>query len=520
VHLSARSVVIGVAGGFVAALAGTIWTLTRLSPGSARMLLSGDTGSETGQAAAIRAPRRPLWIAAGLFVAALVSIGAALTGALNQAAAFFGAGGLLLVAALFVCHFFYHREPRGVLAGRGIGPIARLGVRSASFRPGRSVLSIGVIASATFILIAVDAFRREHVSETDARSGVGGYSLIVESLLPIVHDLASEDGRNELAVSGLQGTTVAAFRLRPGDDASCLNLYAPQSPRILGARPDFVAAGRFAFQTSAAATDEDRSNPWRLLERPLEGGVIPVIGDANSMTYVLHREVGEELVLTVGDRPVRLRFVAALRDSVFQSELVMSEANFRALFPEREGYQVWLVDLGGPGGPDGTPAAGRLADVSRELENALADYGADVTTASAKLAGFHRVENAYLSTFQTLGGLGLVIGTIGLAAVLLRNAFERRRELALLGAVGFRRHHVVAMLVAESLTWLAGGLAAGALSAGVAIAPALLERGGRVPLSTSGALLVAAVLVAGLISTAVAARLATRAPLLSALRSE
>ena len=51
-----------------------------------------------------------------------------------------------------------------------------------------------------------------------------------------------------------------------------------------------------------------------------------------------------------------------------------------------------------------------------------------------RIAAFHRVENTYLSTFQSLGALGLLLGTAGLAAVLLRNVLERRRELALLRA--------------------------------------------------------------------------------------
>jgi hypothetical protein len=36
--------------------------------------------------------------------------------------------------------------------------------------------------------------------------------------------------------------------------------------------------------------------------------------------------------------------VAALADSLSQSELLMAEANLRALFPDQAGYQVLLVD--------------------------------------------------------------------------------------------------------------------------------------------------------------------------------
>ena len=125
--------------------------------------------------------------------------------------------------------------------------------------------------------------------------------------------------------------TVEPFRVRPGDDASCLNLYEPTNPRILGASRRFVDSGRFAFQSSLASTDVERMNPWQLLNREISDGngpIVPVIADANSITYVLHKKVGDDVVLDRGGHPARLRLVAALEDSIFQSELVMSDANF------------------------------------------------------------------------------------------------------------------------------------------------------------------------------------------------
>src|SRR5204862_3591000 len=243
-----------------------------------------------------------------------------------------------------------------------------------------------------------------------------------------------------------------------------------------------------------AADDAERANPWRLLDRDPGDGVVPVIADANSMTYVLHKALGDELTIDVSGRPVRLRVVAALDDSLLQSELVMSESNFLKLFPEQEGFQVLLVDA---------PAdrAGAIADA---IEAGAADLGADAMPAAQRLEEFHAVENTYLSTFKTLGGLGLLVGTVGLAAVLLRNVLERRRELALLGATGYRRGHIFAIIVAENALLLAWGLAAGAVSAVVAIAPAVVERGGRLPATANAVLLLIAVFAAGLVSSAVA----------------
>jgi ABC-type antimicrobial peptide transport system permease subunit len=247
-----------------------------------------------------------------------------------------------------------------------------------------------------------------------------------------------------------------------------------------------------------------------LLTHEEADGAIPVIADANSMTYVLHKQIGEDIVIRRGGRDIRLRLVGALRDSIFQGELLMSQANFTRLFPEQQGYRVMLVDA---------PIAQAPALAAR-IEDAMVDLGADATSTTERLAQFHRVENTYLSTFQALGGLGLILGTIGLATVLLRNVLERRRELALLGALGFRSGHVLTMVVAENVFLLGCGLLAGAICAGLAIAPAIAERGGRLPITSGGALLLFAVFVTGLLSSIVALNAATRAPRLSTLRSE
>jgi hypothetical protein len=371
---------------------------------------------------------------------------------------------------------------------------------------------MAVIAAATFILISVDAFRRgDAVTDAGPRSGVGGYSVFVETLLPVVGDVNGRAARDAMNLFDLDpAVTFEPFRLLPGDDASCLNLYEPRNPRILAPTDAFLAKGRFAFQSALATTDAERANPWLLLNRSETDGAVPVIGDANSMTYVLHKTLGEDLVIRRGGRDIRLRIVAALRDSIFQGELLMSHGNFTTLFPDQQGYRVMLVDA---------PAAQAPA-IAAQIEDAMADFGADATSTQERLAQFHRVENTYLSTFQALGGLGLILGTIGLATVLLRNVLERRRELALLGAVGFRRQHVLTMVVAENVLLVGCGLLAGAICAGLAIAPAVVERGGRFPITSSGALLLFGVFITGLLSSIVAMNAATRAPLLSSLRSE
>ena len=213
--------------------------------------------------------------------------------------------------------------------------------------------------------------------------------------------------------------------------------------------------------------------------------------------------------MALGDSGVRVRFVAALRPGLLQSELVTSERHFQRAFPREEGYRFFLLEV-----PEGQEAAATEA-----LESHLADFGFDVTAAADRLRAFHRVENTYIATFQTLGALGLLLGTVGLAAVLLRNAFERRRELALLQAVGYGRGPLRRLVLAENALLLGLGLLAGLVPALVASAPALRERAGGAPIVTVAALAFALILVGGLVSAAAVAAI-RRLPLLASLRSE
>jgi hypothetical protein len=300
------------------------------------------------------------------------------------------------------------------------------------------------------------------------------------------------------------------FRVRPGDDASCLNLYAPQEPRILGAPHSFLARARFSFQDSLASTPLQQQNPWLLLESEARDGTIPAIGDANTIEYILHLAVGRDLsVRRSNGAPVRLRLVAALRDSIFQGELLISEASFLRAFPEQEGFRFFLIDV---------PPV-QSASMVQPLEERLSDWGFSVESSREWLAAYHQVENTYLSTFQSLGALGLILGTVGLAAVLLRNVLERRRELALLRAVGYRRRILSGIIVAENLVLLIWGLACGTICSSLAILPALHARGVTFPAAMVGLILVA-VLFVGSTSSVLAVLAAFRSPLLEALRSE
>ena len=159
----------------------------------------------------------------------------------------------------------------------------------------------------------------------------------------------------------------------------------------------------------------------------------------------------------------------------------------------------------------------RVDEVAKGLSEALEDVGFELTPTADRLRAFQAVQNTYLLIFQLLGGLGLLLGSVGLGMVVLRNTLERRSELGLLRAVGWSLESVRALVWREHRTLLALGLVCGVSAALLALAPLVLE--GRIDYLPI-LLLLASIALSGLLWIALASRAATRGDLLGALRDD
>lgn len=509
-HVAPEALATGVIGTlFVAETA--LWLGIRaMSRRSARALLKGDAGARSTQSTiATRA------VAILLLIIGAAMLGAAMTGSIDPTAGFFGAGGAWLVGGLCAASIYLRRRRSSITLGRGLSGLFALGIRHTSARPARSVLSLALIAFASFVLVSVGAFKKDVSAEgNDPRSGTGGFTLMAESIAPLMHDPNTPDGRDGLGLEAadpiVSKTAITRFRLRPGDETSCLTLYRPTNPRIIAPEPRFFSKPRFTFSSSMATTAEEIANPWLLLNRTFDDGAIAAVADQTTLMYVLHLGVGGDFTFSPeGHPPVKLRIVGALADSFLQSELIINEAAFVKLFPKHEGYRVWMIETD----------PGQEAAVTTHLEDRLSDYGLDVSDTHQRWAAYHQVENTYLATFQALGSLGLLLGTVGLGAVLARNVLERRREIGLLRAVGFSPADVRGMVLSEGMALVSAGLLLGAGCAVVAILPALRDRADSLPVMNLGGLLIA-VFVTGTIASLIAIRLTSRTPVVEAIKSE
>ena len=120
---------------------------------------------------------------------------------------------------------------------------------------------------------------------------------------------------------------------------------------------------------------------------------------------------------------------------------------------------------------------------------------------------------------QTQAELGLLLGSMGLGLVVLRNVLDRQGELAMLRAMGIGKGKLKRMILFEHGGLLVVGLGCGVVAALVAVGPALQTPGAEIPgLSLAGT--VAAIGLSGLIWIWIAARIALGGLPLDALRNE
>ncbi len=532
-HAEPSSLLVGGTAGLITALSAISVTLRHHTRRTARELLSDDTSLQLQKAATVsNKSNNGLWVGLVCAALALVMVLAGLYSKDVSAGLFFIAGALLLCSSLGFTAALLNRSGRR--AGVSQLTIPSLAVRNLTRRSGRTLAIVALLSCGVFIIFSVGANRHDSLANAEKRSsGTGGFALMSESTLPIYNDLNSEKTRNKFLLEPklFQQVKIVHLRVRDGDDASCLNLNQAQMPRLLGVAPEELdARGAFTFVKTLDGTDwankhnktDDNNNtsvdnngtsvshPWLLLAQKQDDGCIPAIADATTIKWAMGKAIGDKLTFTDDyGRDFKIRLVGALKNTILQGSLVISEQNFIERFPSQDGYRMFLIDC----------PTENSNKVSQALSDRLTEKALDVHTTVQKLGSFNAVQNTYLSIFQLLGGLGLILGSVGLGVVLMRNVLERRGEFAMLRAIGFDKKTLKRLILYEHWISLFAGLICGVGAALIAVLPAVRGAGTQVPwLQLLLTLVVVAVI--GIIWIWLAAGAAMKGELLPALSEE
>jgi putative ABC transport system permease protein len=460
----------GLVGSILVASLTLFWGIHRASRQRAHVLLTGmDSQSSASSSTPIQAQRRHRagWVV--MILAGILAFTAGTGSATGAAAVFFGSGMLALGGGWLMLSGWLMRLER-----EQVGRVKSLflwALRNAARRRRRSLATITLLAFGAFLVMAVGANKLD--ASRDARlrsSGTGGFAFWAESSVPIMQNPNAPEGLENygLYADDLPEVSFVPFRVREGEEASCLNLNRAQRPRIMGVDPDgLISRQAFSFASSWKGHSREPSG-WQWLHEVLEDGSIPGIADHQSILWAMGKKVGDVLeVMDASGEVLRIRLVAGVANSILQGSVLIAESHFTQHFQGAAGYKAFLVDA---------PAESQK-EVGEKLSRSLEDVGFSLYDSLERMNAFNAVQNTYLSTFQLLGGLGLILGSFGLGAVVLRNLQDRRKEWAILAAVGFSSRRLRGLVCLEHLALLVIGLLMGAGSAVLATWPSLGKAG-------------------------------------------
>ena len=449
----------------------SIWIVTRKK---LRTTLSGSMTTLSGSKTLTGLRKTNILVGLIGFIGATVLVVWSVMDSIDKnAALFLTAGALVIIGCVGVIN--YYLSYSGKSKEEANLSLHRLAFKNAGRNRWRSLSIIILLALGVFTIIITGANRKTfYGADNNSSSGTGGYLFWGETTMPILYDLNTNKGKEKLGIDDEDYTNnieFIQFHSLDGNDASCLNLNQVQQPQILGIDP-YEFDQKEAFSFAKLLNREDKEHPWLSLTKQNEPNVIPAIADQTVLTWGLMKKVGDTLVyLDESGEKIYLQLVGGLESSIFQGNILIADSLFTKHFPSTGGAKFMLID-----GP-----VSSQVEIKESLQYNLTDFGLQLTSTSDRLAEFNSVTNTYLTVFMILGGLGVIIGTIGLGIVLLRNLLERRKEVALLMALGYEKKQIFKLIFVENLILLVAGIVVGILAAIVGILPSILSPSYAIP---------------------------------------
>ncbi len=446
-HAAPASIVGGIIG-FILLMMITIWFVTRR-----QAKRSASLRLESGSEEILRSGKsRARWIApAAAIIGVAALLGSKMIGAQG---AFFLAGFSFLIAGLALFRVAGTSRSSPSLT---IAHLARLNIAR---RPTRSLVVVGSLAAGLFLVVSVTAFQKHGGGDWQKRSAPsGGFAFWIETTTP-VHRSSTADILN-LGDQRSKLGDILPFRIGTGDDASCFNLNSVSRPRLLATDTSALEQrGSFTIKSTAPGIEPT----WKSLR---EGDTIRAFIDETTLMWVLKKKPGDRIDYTDEQgNTFPLEIAGTLTGSVFQGSFIVDEQRYLERFPSTGGYQLFLAET-----------SNDLTETRNILQRALTDLGATVTTTSERLAAFNSVENTYISIFNVLGGLGVILGAAGLGIVTARNLAERQHEFTQLHQIGISRKIIRSLIVRETRQFILWAIGIGLIAAIISVLPALPATG-------------------------------------------
>ena len=357
---------------------------------------------------------------------------------LQSAMLFVFTGVLLIVAALFWGNYIISYKGA---TSKGFSE-AKLVWANLYANRKRALLSFFTLATGIFIVFSVGLNRKSFSDSSQLVTGTGGFSLWCESSVPIYHNIATEYGRDKLALSGLPHN-VAALQISrfSADDASCLNLNKVSQPTVLGVDMEAFENSDFEIQRSIYPDSVPLSNIMRSWNRGVDF-VYPALVDETVLLWGLMMNLGDTLTYeNENGQKVYFQITGTIKNSIFQGNILIDKAVFSNIWSEITGSEILLLKVDEQD----------VESSKKLLSQALNEYGVKVTTTAQRLSEFNQVTDTYLDIFLTLGGIGLLLGIMSFIIVIRKDLVSRKEQILVYRSLGFHESKIELLLTKENV---------------------------------------------------------------------
>lgn len=331
---------------------------------------------------------------------------------------------------------------------RGLDRSLLMGLRNPLRRRARTLLSIGLLASAGTLFVAGMSTLSGVQAIPERATGQRLWDVEVQLAAPVPAEQASRVARGVTGVEQVETWSVAPSAVAEAGRVALTRAYPDQAHGSIG--------------VTAVPMDTALFNPSQLMEgrwlRPGDTDAI-VVNQIAKAQYAPDLSVGDTVQLSVGGRATSWKVVGIVEEAFVGTGVYVTQDGFAA-----------VTGRGGLSNNLRISATGDRAAVAAAVDQALHSAGIKVNAANS-VERMEQVSTGHMlpiiMILLAIAGAMALVGIVGLASTMSTSVLERTREFGVMHAIGARPGAVRRIVTSE-------GIAIALASCLVAIAPTMI----------------------------------------------
>ncbi len=334
------------------------------------------------------------------------------------------------------------RTPRGKA-------VATPAIAHPLYRGFRTAMTIAMFGLIIFIVVVFSIMGS--IFNPDASGEKGGYDLLAFPSMPVenVHNItfSGDDGGMpavsyetlDTKIDNVHGITEHYIYGNYVVDGEELTIYGPSYRALFGIDEGFASYVEYGFADRSSDYNSDR-DVWLAVAGDPDVCIVDKITAGNWPEI----DVGVVLSVSAGSGlgGSRNYTVIGVADEFAFTGVFVQKEGLRADFPHLRGDTLFLMTV-----KDGQDQW----EVAMDLEADLSAVGMNVLVFDDLIADYNQAIDQIFSMFTLFMGLGLVVGVASLGVLAVRSVIERRQEIGIMRAIGFRRGMVLGVFSTEML---------------------------------------------------------------------